>query len=110
MPSDEAQYKLMRLIEANPGFSQRKLARELNISVGKVHYCLRALIERGFVKMRNFRNSDNRLAYAYVLTPIGIKKKATMTVRFLHRKMAEYEMLKLEIERLKADAESFKSE
>ena len=77
--------------------------RELGISLGKINYCLNALIDKGLVKVRNFRNSSNKLAYAYLLTPRGIDSKATIAVQFLKRKVAEYEMLKLEIEQLQRE-------
>ena len=85
--------------------SQRDVANELGISVGKVNYSLRALVSRGWIKVGNFRNSQNKLAYRYLLTPRGIEEKAKLTVRFLRMKMNEYEMLKLEIEQIRRDAE-----
>lgn len=99
-PMEDTHLRLLRLIEARPELSQRDLARELGTSLGKVNYCLNALIDKGLVKVRNFRNSSNKLAYAYLLTPRGIESKATITVQFLKRKMAEYETLKTEIELL----------
>ena len=95
--------RLLRLIEARPELSQRDLARELGTSLGKVNYCINALIDKGLVKVRNFRNSSNKLAYAYLLTPRGIESKATITVKFLKRKMTEYESLKAEIEQLQRE-------
>ena len=106
MPNEEVQYKLMRLLEAQPELSQRDLARELGVSVGKAHYCLRALIEKGFVKARNFQNSERKLGYAYALTPRGLQEKAQVTVRFLTRKTKEYESMKRELEDLKKEAGS----
>ena len=99
-PMEDTHLRLLRLLEARPDLSQRDLARELGTSLGKVNYCLNALIDKGLVKVRNFRNSNNKLAYAYLLTPRGIESKATITVHFLKRKMAEYETLKAEIEQL----------
>jgi MarR family transcriptional regulator, temperature-dependent positive regulator of motility len=93
----------MRLIEGNPDISQRQLARELGISLGGVNYCLNALIEKGLVKMERFRASDAKLNYAYVLTPRGIHEKALLTQNFLARKMAEYEMLRAEIESVRQE-------
>ena len=104
MPSEEAQYKLMRLIEANSELSQRELAREMGVSVGKLHYCLKALTDKGYVKVRNFRQSGNKLRYAYKLTPSGLQEKARVTLRFLRHRIAEYEALKHEIEQLKREA------
>lgn len=105
MLSDDIRYKLMRLLEANPELSQRDVARELGISLGKVNYCLRALVERGWVKVTNFTNSRNKAAYMYLLTPRGIDAKARLTMRFLQTKMREYEALKLEIEQIRLEAE-----
>lgn len=85
--------------------SQRQIADALGVSLGGVNYCLRALIGGGMVKVRNFHLSDNRLRYAYILTPQGAAVKATLTASFLRRKMAEYEALKAEIERLKTELE-----
>lgn len=106
MQQTDTHYALMRLIEQQPDLSQRELAQALGVSVGKVNYCLRALIERGWIKANNFRNSQNRAGYLYLLTPEGIKQKAVLTKRFLKRKMAEYEQLKREIQQLKEDATS----
>lgn len=103
MLSDESQYKLMRLLEANPEASQRELAEALGISLGKVNYCLHALMDKGFVKLRNFSHSTHKLRYAYILTPQGITEKARVTQRFLKRKLKEYEMLQNEIEELRKD-------
>lgn len=95
--------RLLRLLEARSELSQRDLARELGASLGKINYCLNALIDKGWVKVRNFRNSDKKLGYAYLLTPRGIESKATITVHFLKRKMAEYATLKVEIEQLQRE-------
>ncbi len=93
----------MRLIEVNPEMSQREMSRQLGISLGGVNYCLRALIEKGLVKMQRFRGSDRKLAFAYVLTPRGIGEKTHLTRRFLARKMKEYEALKAEIESIEGE-------
>lgn len=100
---DDAHYRLLRLIESRPQLSQRELAREMGVSLGKVNYCINALIEKGWVKARNFRKSDNKLAYAYLLTPRGVERKAAITVSFLQRKVAEYESLKKEISELRRE-------
>jgi EPS-associated MarR family transcriptional regulator len=100
---DDAHYKLMRLIETNPEISQRELAEVMGVSLGKVNYCLNALIGKGWVKAHNFRKSDNKLAYAYLLTPRGVQQKAEITVRFLQRKVNEYELLRREIDELKRE-------
>jgi EPS-associated MarR family transcriptional regulator len=102
-PMEDTHLRLLRLIEARPDLSQRDLARELGTSLGKVNYCLNALIDKGLVKVRNFRNSRNKLAYVYLLTPRGIDSKTTIAVQFLKRKMAEYEALKIEIEQLQRE-------
>jgi EPS-associated MarR family transcriptional regulator len=103
MPT-EMHYKLMRLLEANPQMSQRDLARELGISLGKVNYCLRALIKKGWIKVTNFTNSQNKAAYMYLLTRRGIEQKAVLTAQFLHVKVREYEMLREEIAQMRREA------
>lgn len=103
MLTDEYRYKILRLLEADPQLSQRDLAHQLGISLGKVNYCLRALIEKGWVKAANFRRSSNKVAYAYLLTPRGIEEKARVTAQFLMRKVAEYEALEKEIENLRRE-------
>ena len=105
MLTDEYRYKLLQLLEAKPQASQRELANALGISLGKVNYCLNALMERGLVKARNFTNSRNKRAYMYYLTPQGMREKARVTMRFFRQKVAEYETLRREIETLRRDAE-----
>ena len=105
MLSDEMRYKLMRLIEANPQMSQRDVARELGISLGKVNYCLRALVHKGWIKASNFKNSHNKAAYMYLLTPRGVEEKASLTVRFLKLKVLEYERLRVEIEEMRRETQ-----
>jgi EPS-associated MarR family transcriptional regulator len=95
---------VLRLLEASPSRSQRQIAHELGMSVGKANYVLRALLAKGLVKARNFRNSTNKRAYLYLLTPAGAAAKADLTRRFLARKLDEYEALRLEIERLREEA------
>ena len=102
-PMADTHLRLLRLLEAHPELSQRDLARELGTSLGKVNYCLNALIDTGLVKAHNFRNNQNKLGYAYLLTPSGIESKAAITVQFLRRKMNEYETLKREIEQLQGE-------
>ena len=99
----------MRLLEVNPHLSQRQLADALGVSLGKTNYCLKALLGKGFIKMQSFKKSQNKLAYAYLLTPTGITEKAGLTVRFLVRKVAEYESLTLEIEALKSEMNTAQS-
>jgi len=102
---EETYLKIMRLLQENPDLTQRELAEKLGISVGGLNYCLKALMEKGLVKMKNFANSKNKFGYVYVLTPTGMAEKAAITHRFLQRKMDEYEALKAEIEALKSEVE-----
>jgi EPS-associated MarR family transcriptional regulator len=99
----------MRILHDNPDLTQRELADQLGMSVGGLNYCLKALIDKGFVKMDNFQKSKNKFKYVYLLTPQGIAEKMALTSRFLHRKMQEYEALKVEIEALKAQVGEDKS-
>jgi len=94
-------YKLMKLINERPEISQRELAAELGLSLGKINYCLKAFVSRGLVKVNNFHRSDNKRAYAYLLTPQGIEEKARVTVRFFKRVETEYEALKQEVAHIK---------
>ena len=95
-------YKMFKLIDDNPSMKQREFAEILGLSLGKVNYCFKALVEKGFVKVGNFRNSEHKLAYAYVLTPKGIEEKARVTYQFYKRTEAEYEMLRQEVLGLRA--------
>ena len=95
----------MRLLEVNPDLTQRELAQSLGVSVGSMNYCLKALVDKGWVKMKNFAYSKNKFGYIYVLTPSGFAEKAMITQRFLQRKMDEYEALKAEIEALRSEVE-----
>ena len=104
MLSDEYRYKILKSLEANPEISQRELAGELGISLGRANYCIQALIEKGLVKANNFRNSKNKKGYAYFLTPRGIEEKAKITVQFLKIKLAEHEALTKEIKGLREEA------
>ena len=100
---DDTQFWVLKLMQDNPGMTQRALAKELGMSLGGANYCLQALVEKGWLKMQNFSKSTNKLGYAYILTPIGIAEKAALTGRFLKRKMQEYQDLKAEIEALQMD-------
>jgi EPS-associated MarR family transcriptional regulator len=104
--SEASKLELLRLLRSRPGLTQREAASALGVSVGKVNYCLRSLIEKGLVKAENYKNSNNKLAYFYLLTPSGISEKAELTRRFLLRKMREYEELRREIERLRRESEN----
>jgi len=99
--SEDVHFRVLRVLENKPDISQRQIAEELGVSLGAVNYCLRALIDKGQIKVRNFRSSDHKLRYAYILTPHGLAEKARLTTSFLKRKLAEYEALKAEIEILK---------
>lgn len=104
MLSDEYRYKILKRLEADPEISQRELAGELGISLGRVNFCVQALIEKGLIKAKNFRNSKNKKGYAYLLTPRGIEEKAKITVQFLKVKIAEHEALTKEIKNLREEA------
>jgi EPS-associated MarR family transcriptional regulator len=97
---EEARFKILRLLHENPELTQRELGELVGVSLGAVNYCLKALIERGLVKAGNFTKNPNKLGYAYVLTPAGIAEKTMLTGRFLVRKKAEYEALRVEIDSL----------
>ena len=100
---DETLLGLLRLLAASQTLSQRDVASSLGVSLGKAHYCLRALISKGLVKAKNCRKSSNKLAYLYLLTPAGVAAKADLTRRFLIHKVAEYESLRVEIEGLRRE-------
>ena len=95
--------KVLRLLEANPQMNQREMAAALGVSLGKTNFCLKALLDKGLLKMQNFQSSKRKLAYAYLLTPAGIAEKTSLTGRFLKRKMEEYESLKAEIASLQQE-------
>ncbi len=101
---EEARFKILRLLHDNPELTQRELGERVGVSLGAVNYCLRALIERGLVKVGNFSASSNKLGYAYVLTPAGIAEKTKLTRRFLVSKKAEYQALRAEIDALSREA------
>ena len=101
MLTDEYRYKILKILEINPEINQRYLARELGASLGRTNYCLKALIKVGLLKVTNFRNNRNKLAYIYFLTPSGIKEKSLVTERFLKSKLQEYEALEAEINLLR---------
>lgn len=101
----ENHLRIISLLADNPRLTQRELARELGISLGGLNFCLKALIKKGWIKVENFSKSDRKLRYAYLLTPKGLAGKAKLTNRFLRRKLAEYEVLKLEIEQLQAEVD-----
>jgi len=104
MLDETTHYGLLKTLEENPGLSQRDLAKRLGVSLGKINFCLKALVEKGSLKINNFRNSENKLAYAYLLTPGGVEEKSRITVEFLQMKLQEHERLRQEIEELKREA------
>jgi len=100
---------LLRRLEVNPKYTQRELSQEMGVSLGKINYCMKKLIEKGWVKLSNFGHNPNKSVYIYLLTPKGIEQKARLTFSFLKIKMEEYEVLKKEISKLKEDAEKMQS-
>jgi EPS-associated MarR family transcriptional regulator len=100
---DVTRYQLLKLIAEHPEYTQRELAAAMGVSVGKTNFCIKALISKGLVKAENFRRNHDKGVYAYLLTPKGIEDKAIVTVRFLQRKMAEYDALKAEIATLRME-------
>lgn len=102
---DSSLFGVLRLLDESPSRSQREVAHELGMSLGKANYLLKALLDKGFVKVQNFRNSSNKRGYAYLLTPQGVAAKAELTRHFLARKIAEYDALRLEIGQLQAESE-----
>jgi len=99
----EINYKLLKILEAKPNLTQRQMAKEMGISLGKCNYCLKELVKKGLVKVDRFTSSDNKAAYMYLLTPRGIEEKARVTNSFLKRKMAEFEEIKKQIKDLKLE-------
>ncbi len=96
----EIEYRLFKILAKNPNMTQRQMAGDMGISLGKFNYCLTELVKKGFVKMDRFRSSSNKVAYMYLLTPHGLEEKTRVTAKFLHRKMAEFEEIKKQIEEL----------
>ena len=96
--NNQDQFNVLRKINKNPKSTQRQLAEELGFSLGKLNYCLKALKEKGLIKINNFQNNPNKFGYVYILTPKGISKKTKLTLNFMKRKMKEYDELKREIE------------
>ncbi len=103
MSNQELQYKVLKILERQPDLTQRQLAEELGLSLGKTHYLIRSLIDIGWVKFDNFQRSDNKLGYAYLLTPMGIMEKAAITASFLRRKQLEHAKLQEEIIQLQEE-------
>ena len=105
MKNNDDHFNVLRKINSNPKISQRELADNLNLSLGKINYCLKELKKKGLVKIKNFRESKKKTNYMYILTPKGISEKTRITINFMKRKMAEYEELKKEIDE-KKDADN----
>lgn len=103
--NESSTLEVLRLLDARQQVSQREVARSLGMSLGRVNYCLRALMAKGLVKVENYRKSDNKLAYFYLLTPAGFAAKADLTKRFLAIKLEEYDELRREIERLRQEVD-----
>ena len=103
MLTEEYRYKILKELEQDPSMSQRELAKRLGISLGKVNFCLKALIEKGLIKAENFKNNANKSGYLYLLTPKGIEDKVSLTKSFLKRKLKEHEGLEKEIEQLREE-------
>ena len=110
MNNKDIHLDLLRKLESNPEYTQRELSQEMGVSLGKVNYCMKKLIEKGWLKLTNFSRNPNKVGYAYLLTPQGMEQKARLTFEFLAIKMKEYEMLKEEISILKQDTEKLQSE
>jgi EPS-associated MarR family transcriptional regulator len=100
---EDTHYRVLKILEQNPHISQRELASEMAVSLGKVNYCVKALVAKGLVKVNNFKNSSNKWSYFYVLTPAGMEAKTRISVQFLQRKLDEYEALRAEIEELQSE-------
>ncbi len=101
MHKSDAEYIILRILKDNPKVTQREMAKELGLSLGKINYVVRALIDKGWVKLSNFKRSDNKLGYIYLLTPEGLSEKTMLAQNFLNRKSEEYNRLKKEIEILR---------
>jgi EPS-associated MarR family transcriptional regulator len=110
MNNKDIHLDLLRKLESNPECTQRELSQEMGVSLGKINYCMKKLIEKGSVKLINFSRSKNKIGYSYLLTPQGIEQKGRLTISFLKIKIKEYEILKEEIRKLRQDTEKLKSE
>ena len=106
MSKKQNQYQILKSLEQDSRSTQRQLSNSLGVSLGKVNYCIKSLIEKGFIKVNNFRNNKNKVQYSYLLTPRGIEKKAKLTLDFLRIKTQEYDALRQEIEGLEKEAKS----
>ena len=109
MNNKDIHLDLLRKLEVNPEYTQRELSQEMGVSLGKINYCMKKLIEKGWIKLTNFSRNPNKVGYIYLLTPQGIEQKARLTFAFLAIKLEEYEILKEEISKLEQDAEKLQS-
>lgn len=103
---EDVHFKVLRLIEGRPDASQREIADELGVSLGAINYCMKALLEKGHVKLANFRASKNKLGYVYVLTPEGLAHRTQLAVSFIERKRAEYDAIRAELDALLGEFEA----
>jgi EPS-associated MarR family transcriptional regulator len=110
MNNQDIRLDLLRKLESNPHYTQRELSREVDVSLGKVNYCMKKLTEKGWVKLTNFTHNQNKMGYAYLLTPSGIEEKSRLIFSFLKRKVIEYEILKNEIDELQLESEEIANE
>mgnify|MGYP001475237665 CR=1 FL=1 len=101
MHKSDTEYIILNILKDNPKMTQRQLSKELGLSLGRTNYVIRALVDKGWVKLSNFRRSDNKLGYLYLITPKGIEEKSILAQNFLSRKLKEYNRLKEEIEKLR---------
>lgn len=106
----ETHLNLLRKLEKNPDYTQRQLAVDMGVSLGKLNYCLKNLMASGWVKVNNFHNNPNKRSYGYLLTPSGMEEKARLTVQFLRRKVKEYDQLQEEIKQLMVELDETKSD
>ena len=103
---EDTYFRVLRMLQDNPDMTQREIAQSLGLSTSGLNYCLKALIDKGWVKVHNFSQSKNKFGYIYVLTPQGIAEKLALTSRFLNRKLSEYEALKVEIDGLQTEVQT----
>ena len=103
MHKSDTEYIILKILKDNPKMTQRQLSKELGLSLGKTNYVIHALIDKGWMKLSNFKRSDNKLGYIYLLTPEGVTEKSILAQNFLSRKLKEYNRLKEEIETLKSE-------
>jgi len=107
MTNDELEYRVLKWLQNNPNVTQRQLASELGVSLGKVNFLLKSLTQAGWVKLENFKRSDNKMGYAYLLTPAGLIEMSQITRSFLERKEVEYQQLDNEIQQLRTEVKKF---